>query len=59
LVEPLLHPDTLLARLEALGVRMVAFGPRRLRAVTHLDIGDAAVDRAIAAMREAVSGSTA
>jgi hypothetical protein len=33
---------------------MVQFGPRRLRAVTHLDVDDAAIARAGAAWREAV-----
>lgn len=32
--------------LEAAGVRLVPFGPRRLRAVTHLDVDDAGIRRA-------------
>lgn len=36
--------------LDELGVRMMPFGPQRLRAVTHLDIDAAAIDRAIAAV---------
>lgn len=41
---------------EALGVRVVAFGgPGRFRAVTHLDVDDAGVERAIAAIRAAAA----
>ena len=32
------------------GVRMVPFGPRTIRAVTHLDVDDAAIERAGAAV---------
>jgi threonine aldolase len=32
------------------GVRVVPFGPGQIRAVTHLDIDDAAIDRAVAAL---------
>jgi threonine aldolase len=35
------------ARCRADGVLVSAFGPRRVRLVTHLDIDDAAIDRAI------------
>jgi threonine aldolase len=55
LVDPRLQTGPLLDRLEALGVRVVAFGPRRLRAVTHLDIDDQGIARAITAMRKAVA----
>lgn len=37
------------------GVLVSAFGPRRLRLVTHLDVDDAAVDRAIEVLRRALS----
>jgi threonine aldolase len=46
-------PD-LLARLEARGVRMTPYGPRRVRAILHLDVGDEMVERAGAALAEAV-----
>ena len=38
----------------ARGVRMVALGPRRVRAVTHLDVDAADVDAALAAVRDVV-----
>jgi hypothetical protein len=34
---------------------MVQFGPRRMRAVTHLDVDDAGVVRAVDALREAAA----
>ena len=43
-------------RLAEHGVRMVPFGPRRLRAIAHLDIDDAGVERAIRVFREVVEG---
>jgi len=55
LEHPALDPDALLASLERRGVRMVAFGVRRLRAIVHLDVDDAGVARAIAAFGEAVA----
>lgn len=54
LVDAALEPVRLLAELEARGVRMTQFGPRRLRAVTHLDVDDAGIDRAIEALTDAV-----
>ncbi len=39
-------------RLGQHGVRMGAMAPRLVRAVTHLDVDDAGIDRAIAATRE-------
>jgi threonine aldolase len=42
-------------RLLARGVRMGALGPRTVRAVTHLDVSAAQIDRALAAAGEAVS----
>jgi threonine aldolase len=47
-----LEASQVLDRLRERGVRMGALGPRTLRAVTHLDVDRAAVDRAIAAARE-------
>ena len=43
-----LEPAAVLRALEAQGVRMVSFGARRLRAITHLDVDDAGVERAVA-----------
>jgi threonine aldolase len=45
-------PD-LLARLEERGVRMTPYGPRRVRAILHLDVTDEMVERAGAALAEA------
>jgi hypothetical protein len=33
---------------------MTQFGPRRLRAVTHMDVDDAGIERAAAAFGQAV-----
>ncbi|MGH7531594.1 MAG: threonine aldolase family protein [Gemmatimonadales bacterium] len=46
--------DTVIPRLEQAGVRLVRFGRRRLRAVTHLDVSRADVERAAAIIRESV-----
>jgi threonine aldolase len=43
------------ARLAEDGVRVVTVGPTRVRAVTHLDVDDAGVDRAIAAFARAAA----
>jgi len=43
-------------RTEAAGVRLHAIAPTRLRAVTHMDVDAAGVDRAIAAVRAALGG---
>jgi len=40
------------ARLARRGVLVVPFGPRRLRAVTHLDVGRADVERAARVLAE-------
>jgi threonine aldolase len=47
LEDPRLVPERLLGLLQEGGVRLTAFGPRRLRAVTHLDVDDAGVEQAI------------
>jgi threonine aldolase len=41
----------------AAGVRLHAIAPTRLRAVTHLDVDAAGVDRAVAAVRAALAGA--
>jgi threonine aldolase len=56
LEHPALEPAALLRALEARGVRMVAFGARRLRAITHLDVDDGGVARAVEGFREVVHG---
>jgi threonine aldolase len=56
LEHPALDPAAVLSALEARGVRMLAFGARRLRAITHLDVDDAGVARAVAGFGEAVHG---
>ncbi|MFO0961746.1 MAG: GntG family PLP-dependent aldolase [Phycisphaerales bacterium] len=45
----------LCAALERQGVRMIAMDPQRARAVTHLDVDAAGIDRALAALSEAVA----
>jgi len=44
--------DTVIPRLARAGVRVVPFGPRRLRAVTHLDVSRADVERAARVIAE-------
>jgi threonine aldolase len=46
------NADAVIARLAHAGVLVAQFGPRRLRAVTHLDVGAADVDRAAAVIAE-------
>ena len=48
----------LLAALAERGVRMVAFGAGRLRAIVHLDVDDAGIDRAITAFGETATRLT-
>ena len=43
------------ARLAERGVRMSAYGPRRVRAIAHLDVDDAGIEHAICAFRDALS----
>jgi len=54
LAEAALEPGAVLASLERQGVRLVQFGPRRLRAVLHMDVDDAGIARAAEAFAEAV-----
>jgi threonine aldolase len=49
---PLPDARALVSGLETRGVRMSAYGPRLVRAIAHLDVDDAGVDRAIAAFHE-------
>lgn len=48
-------PAELLASLHERGVWMTQFGPRRLRAVTHLDVRDEGIERAGAVLAECVA----
>ncbi len=50
-----LEPADVLERLKAQGVWMVGFGVGRIRAICHLDVDDAGVDRAIAAFAQAAA----
>jgi len=54
--DPRLEPAPLLAALAGRGVWMTQFGPRRLRAVTHMDVDDAGIERAATAFEEVVAG---
>jgi threonine aldolase len=57
LEHPALDPRAILVSLDARGVRMSQFGPRLLRAITHLDVDDDGIARAIEAFREAVESA--
>jgi threonine aldolase len=50
-------PDalTVAAEMQKRGVLISDYGPRRIRAVPHLDVDDAGVERAIAAFREVLA----
>jgi threonine aldolase len=50
-----LEPAAILRGLAERGVWMTQFGPRRLRAVTHMDVDDAAIERAAAAFAEVIA----
>ena len=54
-----LDPAAILRALDERGVRMTQFAPRRLRAVTHMDVDDAGIERAVAALEEAVHAVSA
>ena len=54
LLDPRLDAERVLTGLNERGVRMTRFGPRRLRAVTHLDVNDAGITQAIDALGEIV-----
>ena len=43
--------DAVIPRLAAAGLLVVPFGPRRLRAVTHLDVGRPEIERAAEIVR--------
>ncbi|HET7274361.1 MAG TPA: GntG family PLP-dependent aldolase [Longimicrobiaceae bacterium] len=54
IIDDSIHAEPLLARLHARGVWMTQFGPRRLRAVTHLDVDSEGIRRSIVALEETV-----
>ncbi len=54
-VEEAIDAGALLAGLESREVLMIPFGPRRLRAVLHLDVDDAGVAHAVQAAGEALA----
>ena len=39
--------DAVIAKLTERGVLVTAFGPKRLRAITHLDVSEKDIDRAV------------
>jgi threonine aldolase len=51
-----LDSATLAAHCRASGVLVSAVGPRRVRLVTHLDVDDAGIDRALDVLRPALAG---
>jgi len=53
--DPSLGREALLAALHARGIWMGPSGPRRIRAITHLDVDDAGIARAIEAFQSAAS----
>ena len=53
-----LDPAAILAGLESRGVRMAQYGPKLLRAATHLDVDDRGIERAVGAFQE-VAGDLA
>jgi threonine aldolase len=57
LEDPRLTPEYVLPALAERGVWLTQFGPRRLRAVTHLDVGDAGIERALDALAEVARGA--
>ena len=56
---PALEANEVLAALAERGIWMSRYGVRRLRAIAHLDVDDAGIDRATAAFRDAVEGMIA
>ena len=56
---PDLEPREYARRVERLGVRLLAIGGLRLRAVTHYQVSASDIDRALEAFREALDGPDA
>ena len=55
-LDPGIEPDRVVAALGRRGVRMTTFGTGRVRAICHLDVDDAGIERAIVAWREVLAG---
>jgi threonine aldolase len=55
LADPALDRDALLRGLDQRGVWMGPSGTRRIRAITHLDVDDAGIARAVAAFQAAAA----
>ena len=53
---PLPEAEVVVAALQAQGVLCGAFGPRRIRLVTHLDVDRAACSQAVARLRQVLCG---
>jgi threonine aldolase len=53
-----LSPERIVDYLESRGVWLMATGARRLRAVTHLDVDDAGIERACEAFRALADGAS-
>lgn len=51
LVDQRLDPAEIVSALAERGILVTRFGPRRLRAVTHLDVDDAGIERALGALQ--------
>jgi threonine aldolase len=49
--------DKLIDAIAARGARVSRYGPRRLRAITHLDVDDAGITRALEAFEAALAGA--
>jgi len=54
LEHPALDRDRLRDAMAARGILVWPFGPQRLRLMTHLDVDDADVERAVVALRSVV-----
>jgi threonine aldolase len=54
-VVPGVSASSLLERLASRGVLMVPFGPTRLRAVTHLDVDDTGIERALTTLADVMA----
>ncbi len=57
--DPRLDPSELLRSLGARGVHVWRFGKRQYRAITHLDVDDAGVDRAVRSFQEVITEALA
>jgi threonine aldolase len=55
LEHPALDRDTLVRELDARGTRILDFGARRVRAITHLDVDDEGIGRAVEAFQAVVT----